>query len=1202
MANMKRTNKDSKQLRARAEKLLAKRPREAAERPEDDIQKLVHELQVHQIELEMQNDELRRTQLELEAARARLQLPYDAAPIGFLTLDAKGIIQESNLAAARMLNFDRVKLAGQNLTRFIAPESQDEFYLRRRQLFSTGEIHNCDLRMSRTGGAQFIAHLEAVLELPDAAQPPRCLAMLSDITERKRAEEIIRSQELQLREITDSTPVMLTRCSRDLHYQYVNRAYAEMLGLAPEQLAGKPIVEIMGAEAFEAIRPHVESVLQGQRVEYEHPVPFARVGARFLRFAYTPDVDESGGVRGWLETISDITERKRAEAALRESEARFNYMADAAPVLIWLSGPDKLRTYFNRPWLQFTGRSLEQELGNGWTEGVHPEDLSRFLNLYAESFDARQEFQIEYRLRRHDGEGRWILDHGIPRFTAGQEFLGYIGSCIDLTERKRAEEALRDSEARLATFAAATFEGIVESEAGRIIDCNEQYAQMLGYSVAELKGAEFASMIVPEDRGRVLAGVQEGQEQVIEHAMLRREGTRIMVEAHGRQVSPGSLKRHTAIRDITERKRAQEELQQSEERFRALTTASSDLIYRMSPDWSVMYQLNGRDFIADTEKPKRNWQQEYIHQDDKPLVMAAIHKAIRTRSRFELEHRVWRADGTLGWTFSRAVPLLDGSGEIAEWFGAASDITARKQAEQALQEAHAKLEQRVRERTKELKWANEELRGEKAFSESLIELAPAMIAVLDGQGNLIRTNVYAQQLTGYPFSETQGRNMIEMLVPQREQSRLRHLLLEALHGRLAQAIIAPARTRDGSIRQIEWYSKPIVDAAGEQTAVLAIGQDITERKQAEEFLRRSESHLSNFFNQAPIGMAWLTASGTVIRANRAQLDLLGCRAEDLLSHSFHEFIAEPAQGNELLQRLAARETVRSLRLSLRVRHGAIRHVLVDANSFWNGSQFEYSSIFLRDITDRVNLEREILQISEREQLRIAQDLHDGLGQLLVGAAYLAGTARQDLAAKSRPEARRLRRISEVINEALGMTRNLARGLHPVEPEPNGLMAALESLAARTKMLFQVRCRFNCRRSVLIRDNSVATHLFRIAQEAVTNAIKHGKTGRIEIHLTQTPDHIILSVEDDGSGIAARRLKQPGLGLRIMRYRAGMMGGSLSIKNEPGGGATIVCTLPLLDKSGRQRSLKKLAGADGRRRKGPRRVTGKRKSKTVQKKV
>jgi PAS domain S-box-containing protein len=140
----------------------------------------------------------------------------------------------------------------------------------------------------------------------------------------------------------------------------------------------------------------------------------------------------------------DITARERAEAELRESEARFRLVADSAPVMIWMSGTDKLCTYFNKPWLDFTGRSFEQELGNGWAEGgVDPEDLQRCLGTYIQSFDRREAFRMEYRLRRHDGEFRWVLDIGVPRVNPDGSFAGYIGSCIDVTEQRRSDEQLR---------------------------------------------------------------------------------------------------------------------------------------------------------------------------------------------------------------------------------------------------------------------------------------------------------------------------------------------------------------------------------------------------------------------------------------------------------------------------------------------------------------------------------------------------------------------------------------------------------------------------------------------------------------------------------------------------------------------------------------------------------------------------------------
>jgi PAS domain S-box-containing protein len=159
------------------------------------------------------------------------------------------------------------------------------------------------------------------------------------------------------------------------------------------------------------------------------------------------------------EIFANALARQRAEAVLRESEARFRQVADASPVMIWMAGPDKGCTYFNKGWLEFTGRTMEQEMGEGWAEGVHPDDLQRCLDIYVQAFDAREKFTMEYRLRRHDGEYRCIWDNGVPRFASGGRFEGYIGSCTDVTERKRLEEEFLRQRDELAHVARVTTMG-----------------------------------------------------------------------------------------------------------------------------------------------------------------------------------------------------------------------------------------------------------------------------------------------------------------------------------------------------------------------------------------------------------------------------------------------------------------------------------------------------------------------------------------------------------------------------------------------------------------------------------------------------------------------------------------------------------------------------------------------------------------------
>lgn len=217
---------------------------------------------------------------------------------------------------------------------------------------------------------------------------------------------------------------------------------------------------------------------------------------------------------------------------------------------------------------------------------------------------------------------------------------------------------------------------------------------------------------------------------------------------------------------------------------------------------------------------------------------------------------------------------------------------------------------------------------------------------------------------------------------------------------------------------------------------------------------------------------------------------------------------------------------------------------------------------IRDISDRKRMEKTILEISDREQRRIGQDLHDGLGQHLTGIAFMTKAQEQRLAEKQIPEAADAGKIVELVNAAILKTRELARGLLPVVSDAHGLMSALRLYADEIEDLFRIRCRFQCEELVLVHDAAVATHLYHIAQEAVNNAIKHGHVSNVVIRLFSGEKEGTLIIRDDGVGIERPVTPHSGVGLHIMNYRAGMIGGNLDVRREQPNGTVVTCRFPI----------------------------------------
>ena len=334
-----------------------------------------------------------------------------------------------------------------------------------------------------------------------------------------------------------------------------------------------------------------------------------------------------------------------------------------------------------------------------------------------------------------------------------------------------------------------------------------------------------------------------------------------------------------------------------------------------------------------------------------------------------------------------------------------------------------------------------------------------------------------------------------------------------------------------------------------------------QRRQAASDLRDSAERLRAILETAVEGIITIDERGIIESFNLAAEKIFGYKAREVIGKNVSLLMPSPhreqhdAYLGDYLRTGHAKIIGIGREVIGRRKNGAVFPMDLSVSEVRLADRRLFTG-FIRDITERKRLEKEILEISEREQRRIGQDLHDGLCQHLAGIELMSQVLEQKLARRSKAAAAKAGEIAKNVRDAISHTRLLARGLSPVTLESEGLMSALHELAMNTEKIFHVTCRFECNPPVLVQDFPAATHLFRLAQEAVSNAIKHGKAKRILIRLKEERGRLVLSIVDNGSGFPAQTPKAKGMGLRIMQSRAGMIGGTLAIERNAGGGTSV----------------------------------------------
>lgn len=556
-----------------------------------------------------------------------------------------------------------------------------------------------------------------------------------------------------------------------------------------------------------------------------------------------------------------LIERGSAASAMRESEERFRLVAEAAPVMLWMAGPDKLRTYFNRGWLEFTGRTLEEELADGWAESVHPDDLEHCLRIYRCAFDERRDFRMEYRMQRCDGEYRWVLDTGVPRFIGDQHFAGFIGSCIEISERKQAEEQIRNlndelerrvSERTMQLRAAneeleceiakrrvteralgesddrfrAFMDNIpaiafVKEEDGRYVYANRLFERLRaedwdGRTDFEMWPEEIARRFRQDDE-KVLS---LGETIEIEETTSRPDGSFINWWTYKFPLTDSAGHRYIAgvAVDITSRKRTEQVLSASQARLTGILDIAEDGI--ISTDQAHRINL----FNQGAERIFGYKASEVLGQ---PLDLLLP-------KRFRGTHQQ-HVQG-----FSYSTDTARTMGERLEVFGCrknGSEFPAEVSISKLVVGNDVFFTSIVRDVT-ERKLVEETLRASEESYRDLVENARDIIYSQDLTGRFTSLNRAGERLTGYSRQEAVTLNVADVVAPEYLET-AKEMIAKKIAGDATAFYELDIVTKDSSRLALEINSR-LIYRDGKAVGIQGVARDVTNRRQLEEQLRQSQ--------------------------------------------------------------------------------------------------------------------------------------------------------------------------------------------------------------------------------------------------------------------------------------------------------------------------------------------------------------------------
>jgi two-component system CheB/CheR fusion protein len=592
--------------------------------------------------------------------------------------------------------------------------------------------------------------------------------------------------------------------------------------------------------------------------------------------------------------------------------------------------------------------------------------------------------------------------------------------------------------------------------------------------------------------------------------------------------------------DIDAQKRREQQLQESRDYAVSIVEAVQEPLVIL--DTGLCVRMANRAFYETFEAARPETEGRLIYelgngQWNIPRLRLLLEEILSRNDSFEdfeVEHdfpRIGRR--TMLLNARRLAPVGEEAGELI--LLSIEDVTARRQAEDAVRRLAA-----------------------------IVESSDDAIIGLTLEGTIVSWNAGAEAIFGYSAAEAVGQSFFLLVPPAREEE------LRQIHERIRKGERGrPFRTRrfrkDGREIVVSATHSPIRDTTGQIVGISAIDRDVTEQERVEAALAASEAKLRAVVDTAVDAIVTIDERGIIDAVNPATEKMFGYSAGELVGQNVKMLMPAPfgEEHDGYLARYLRTGEKRIIGIGREVQ-GRRKDGLVFpvdlAVSELRGQQRRMFTGAIRDISARKQLEREVLEVATLEQRRIGQALHDSSGQELTALGLLAETLTETLENQAPAALPLAAKVRDGLRRVLAQVRGYSRGLIPVEVDSRGLRAALAELATRTSEVHGVRCSFDCREPVDLDDNQTATHLYHIAQEAVTNALRHGQPQNIAIRLEGDGKLLTLSIQDDGAGFPPEPLDSKGMGLKIMRYRAGLIQGRLTVEPAPTAGTIVTCTL------------------------------------------